>query len=157
MDFNLKTYKSIRIRHYFKTINCFFFFHGGSINNKSWIEVEQNLANHKLRYYRILNKAMIKTLKNSIFKNLVVLIHGPILLLSSNNANLTFKELENINPFIGLLSFKLNNKIYSKEQIKNCQKLSYLSNVSSFHNSLKTITRMPYYKIKSKKTLPLSK
>jgi plasmid rolling circle replication initiator protein Rep len=100
---------------------------------------------------------MVKALTNSIFKNLIILIHGPILLLSSNDANLTFKELENINPFIGLLSFKLNNKIYSKEQIKNCQKLSYLTNVSNFHTSLKTITRMPYYKIKSKKNLPLSK
>lgn len=100
---------------------------------------------------------MVKTLKNSIFKNLIVLIHGPIFLLSGNNANLTFKELENINPFIGLLSLKLNNKIYSKEQIKNCQKLSYLSNVSNFHNSLKTITRTPYYKLKSGKNLSLSK
>ena len=61
---------------------------------------------------------MINTLKSSVLKNVVVLIHGPIILLNNdnNNTKLTFKELENINPLINLLGFRLNNKIYSKKQ-----------------------------------------
>jgi hypothetical protein len=102
---------------------------------------------------------MINTLKSSIFKNLVVLIHGPIILLSSdnNNAKLTFKELESINPLINLLGFRLNNKIYSKKQIKNLKKMSYSDNICIFHKSMKTLTKLPYFKLKNKKILPISK
>jgi hypothetical protein len=100
---------------------------------------------------------MINTLKDSIFKNLIVLIHGPILLLNSNNATLTFKELENINPLINLLGFRLNNKIYSKKQLQNLKKISYRENVSNFHKTIRTFTKMPYYRLKSKKKLPISK
>lgn len=100
---------------------------------------------------------MINTLKNSIFKNLIVLIHGPIILLNSTSATLDFKDLRNINPLISLLGFRLNSKIYSKKQIKNLKKMSYLENVSDFRNSIKTIIKMPYFKIKSKKPLFISK
>ena len=51
--------------------------------------------------------------KNSIFKNVVTLIHGPIIILNSKNSTLTFKEMETVNSLIGLLGFRLNNKIYS--------------------------------------------
>jgi len=89
-------------------------------------------VNHQLKYLRIHNKIMINILKKSILKNLIVLIHGPILLLNSNNNNLKFKNLENINTLVNLLGFKLNNKIYSRNQIKNIEKLSYNENVLFF-------------------------
>jgi len=102
---------------------------------------------------------MIKTLKNSIFKNLVVLVHGPTILLhiNKNKTKLTFKELENINPLISLLGFKLNNKVYSRKQIKNLKRMSYFENISIFHNSMKTCIKLPYYKFKSKRTPVVSK
>jgi len=157
MDFNLKTYKRFKIKHYFKTINFFFFFHGTFLNNENWIKIEQGFVTHELKYVRVLNKLMINTLKNSIFKNLVVLIHGPIILLNNVNVKLTFKELENINPLISLLGFKLNNKVYSRKQIKNLKRMSYFENISIFHNSMKTFTKLPYCKFKSKKALTVSK
>jgi len=159
MDFNLKTYKCFRIKHYLKTVNFFFFFQGTSVNNESWIKIEQGFVNHELKYYRILNKLMINTLKNSVFKNVIVLIHGPIILLNNdhNGTKLTFKELENINPLINLLGLRLNNKIYSKKQIKNLKRISYVENIYSFHKSMKTFVTQPYYKLKSKKTLSISK
>jgi hypothetical protein len=102
---------------------------------------------------------MINTLKSSVLKNVVVLIHGPIILLNNdnNNTKLTFKELENINPLINLLGFRLNNKIYSKKQIKNLRKMSYLENIYTFHKCMKTFTKFPYCKLKTKKTLSVSK
>jgi len=157
MDFNLKTYKRSRIKHYFKRINFFFFFHGTSLNNESWIKTEQVFVSYGLKYFRVLNKLMINTLKNSIFKNLVVLIHGPIILLSNPNTKLTFKESKSLNPLISLLSFRLNNKIYSKKQIKNLNRMSYLENISIFHNSMKTCIKLPYYKFKNKRTPVVSK
>ena len=100
---------------------------------------------------------MIKTLKCSIFKNLITLLHGPIVLINTDNVELTLKKLKNINPLINLLCLKLNNKIYSRKQIKNIKKLSYIENVSIFHKSMKTLIKMPYYKFKSKKLLLISK
>ena len=159
MDFNLKTYKRFKIKHYFKTKDFFYFFHGTSLKNENWIKTEQEFARHKLKYIRILNKLMISTLKNSIFKNLVVLIHGPILLLnnSGNFSKLTFEELESVNPLINFLGCKLNNKIYSKKQIKDLRRVSYIENVSIFHNSMKTLTRIPYNRFESNKTIRISK
>ena len=68
-----------------------------------------------------------------------------------------FKELENINPSMKLLGFRLNNRVYSKKQVEKLKKLSYLENISGFHNSLKVFTKIPYYKFKSKKLTSLSK
>mgnify|MGYP006192120913 CR=1 FL=1 len=67
------------------------------------------------------------------------------------------EKLKNINPLVNLLCLKLNNKIYSRKQIKNIKKLSYIENVSIFHKSMKTLIKMPYYKFNSKKLLLLSK
>lgn len=159
MDFNLKTYKYFRIKHYLKEINFFFFFQVAPVDNENWIKIEQSFVSHELKYYRILNKLMIVALKSSVFKNVTVLIHGPIVLLNNNNNNtkLTFKELENINPLINLLGFRLNNKIYSKKQIKNLRKISYLENIYIFHEYIKVFTKLPYHKLKSQKTLRISK
>ena len=159
MDFNLKIYKYSKIKYYFKTIKIFFFFQGTSLNNTNWIKIEQSLFIHKLKYFRILNKLMINTLINSIFINVITLINGPILILNnkSNNINLTFKELKNISPLIRFLGLRLNNKIYSKNQIKNLKKISYIENFQVLHNSIKTFTKTPYYTIKNKKTLSISK
>jgi hypothetical protein len=157
MDFSLKTYRRLKIKYYLKTINFFFFFHGASLNNESWIKTEQTLVKNKLKYYRVFNTLLIRTLKCSIFKNLITLLHGPIVLINTNNVELTLKKLKNINPLINLLCLKLNNKIYSKKQIKNIKKLSYIENVSIFHKSMKTLIKMPYYKFKSKKLLLISK
>jgi len=100
---------------------------------------------------------MINTLSNSIFRNIITLIHGPIIILNSNNTKLTFKELENISPLIRLIGFRLNNKVYSQNQIKSLKKISYLENFRAFHSSMKTFTKAPYYKLKNKKILTVSK
>jgi len=102
---------------------------------------------------------MITALKNSMLKNVLVLTHGPIILLTNNynNTKLTFKELDNINPLINLLGFGLNNKIYSKKQIKNLKKMSYRENVSLLYKSMRTVIKIPYYKFKLKEKSSTSK
>ena len=157
MDFNLKTYKHLKIKYYLKTINFFFFFHGASLDSESWTKTEQALVKNKLKYYRVFNALMTNTLSCSIFRNLTTLLHGPVLLINSNHQKLTSKKLKNINPLINLLCLKLNNKVYSKKQIKNIKELSYIKNISIFHRSMKSLIRTPYYKLKNKKLSLTSK
>jgi hypothetical protein len=94
---------------------------------------------------------MIYLLNKSIFNNLITLTHGPTILLRSNNVELAFNELENINSFIHLLGVILNHKIYYKKQIKNFKNLSYFKNVLVFYNTIKIFTKVLYYNFKSKK------
>ena len=81
------------------------------------------------------------------------MVHGPIILLNTNNSKLTLKKLEEVNPLISLLCLKINNKIYSKKQIKNLKKLSYTENVYTLYKSLQTFIKMPYCKLKKKKLI----
>ena len=99
MDFSLKTYRRLKIKYYLKTINFFFFFHGASLNNESWIKIEQTLVSNKLKYYRVFNTLMIRTLKCSIFKNLTTLLHGPIVLINTDNVELTLKKIKEYKSF----------------------------------------------------------
>jgi len=159
MEFNLKIYKHLKIISHFKTIDLLFFFQGTSLNNKTWIKIEQNLFVHKLKYSTILNKLTINTLSNSIFNNIIALINGPILMVQkkNNDTKIIFKELSNISSWIYLLGFKLNDKIYSKNQIKNLIKISYLKNFHEFYSSIRNFGRMPYYTLKNRKTFSISK
>jgi len=159
MEFSLKTYKYFKIRSSFKTINFLFFFQGTSLDNKNWIKVEQSLFMHKLKYYTILNKLMITILNDSIFKNIITILNGPILMVQkdNNNEKIDFKELLNVSSWIRLLGLKLNNKIYSKNQVQNLTKISYLENFYNFHNSIKTFGKTPYYVFKNRKVSSISK
>lgn len=150
MHFNLKTYKYLKTKFYFKKMNFFFFFHGISLDNANWIITEQSLADHELNYFRVFNTLIINTFKNSIFKNLIILIHGPIILINNKNYEFSLRKLENVNPLINMLSLKLNNKIYSAKQVKNIKHLSYVKNIILFHNVINIFGRMPYYKLTKK-------
>ena len=87
---------------------------------------------------------MIHILKNSIFKNLTSLINGPIILLNTNNVELTLKKLKSISPLITLIGLRINYKVYSKEQIQNLKKMSYLENLLIFHRTMGNSIKTPY-------------
>jgi len=149
MDFNLKIYKQLKIKHYFKTINFFFFFHDAALNNESWIKIEQIFSNYKLQYFRVFNTLIKNTLKASIFKNLNILIHGPIILLNTRINKLTLKKIEKNIPLISLLCLKLNNKLYSNKQIEKMTNFSYIKNVYFLYKSLDRFVKKPYITFKN--------
>ena len=157
MSFNLKTYKCVRIRHYFKKVNFFFFYHGTCLNEASWIKIKQILSKEELKYLRAVNTLIVKSVKNSIFKNLTFIVQGPIMLLHTSKTKLVLKKLDSLNAWTSFLCLKLNNKLYSKRQITNLKELSYFENMCLFYNCIKFLVRMPYNNLKNKKTIQISK
>jgi len=151
MDLNLKTYKQHKIKKYFQKLNLLFFFYGPLLDTNNWIEIEQILTNLGLKHYHITNKLIVQTVKNSIFANLTALIHAPVMLLNCNSL-LIFKQLQSINS-LALLSLKINNKVYSKKQLQNLKKASYVDNVLVLYNSIKTFTQLPYCRLKESKII----
>lgn len=152
MSFNLKTYKLLKIKNYFKKINFLFFFQGTSLDKINRIKIEQLFNKEEFKYFQVINSLTVKIMKDSILKNLTPLIHGSILLVHTNSKKLTLKKLNNISIFINLLCLRLNNKIYSKKQIKNLKKLSYIENIYLFYSFMQMNLKMLYYIFKNKKT-----
>lgn len=157
MSFNLKDYKWLKIKYYFKKVNFFFFFHHAALDNENWIKVEQAFFDYKLQYYRVFNSLILNVLKVSIFKNLTTLIHGPIILLNSKIDKLTLKKINDNAVIINLLCLKLNNKIYSNKQIKNLIEFSYEKNIYLFYKLLNHFVKKPYFTFKNIPTKAISK
>ena len=153
MDFNLKNYRVFKVKTYFKKCNFFFFFHSIKVISNEWVAIEQYLKKLKLKYYKIFNGTTRKTIDNSIYKNFSKLISGTILFVEPQfkttvlNLNLLEKELK---PLFALLSIKLNDKIYSVEQLKNFKVFSK-KNMFNLHRSLDQHLKTSYRLTNNKK------
>ena len=150
MDFNLKTYKHHKIKTSFQQFNLLFFLHSPFLNSKISIKMNQKLLKFNLQHYKVSNKLFNNTIKNSVFTHLAVSIHASIVLLHSSQSISSYTQLTKINS-LTLLSLRLNNKIYSKKQLKKLKKISYLQNVLILHNSIKTFIKLPFCKLKNNK------
>ena len=151
MKFELKFYKFYKLKHLLKNNTLFFIYHANSLNTKNWNNLEQKLTNLNLKYYKIQNKLFAEILTKSILKNVATLINGPILIVylkSNTMPQLTFKKLINLHASLKLLSFKLNNKFYLLPQLKNLKSLTYLQNIILFKNIIKSLNKIPLYKLK---------
>jgi len=129
MKFTSKYYKTTKTKNYLKTNNLFFFFSGINQNSSNWIKTEQGLKNINFDYYKVFNKISTKAFKNSIYKNIEPTINSTTFFIKPtfNNVSLSKKVLLNLEPFV-FLTAKMNNKIYSFEQIKHVNSLDYQSN-----------------------------
>ena len=157
MDFNLKDYQIFKLKKYFKNNDFFFLFHSAKLSLNQWIIIEQNLKKLKLNYYKTLNGTTLKTLKNSIYKNVSPIISSFVVFINPKFKTTEFdldSLLKNLKPSFSLISLKLNNKIYSPTQLKGVKSLSYKKNMFNFHKSLdrhlKTSYRLTNKKVISK-------
>jgi hypothetical protein len=99
---------------------------------------------------KVKNNLFKKILKESIFNNSHEIVNGCLCLLFFNNQksiNYTFLRTVNLN--LVLISVKLNNKLYSKNQLKKVITLNYLKNVKMFNKTLKNTIKKTYYSIAS--------
>lgn len=154
MEFSSKEYHIQKTKNYITKNNLFFFFNGINRKSNNWIVSEQELKKMFFSYYKILNKISKKTLNNSIYLNSSSLINSVTFLLKTtlNNKKLTkqvlLKNFESL-LFI-LLAIKINNKIYSKNQLINNFSFNYKENKLLLFQFSLTNTKIILNKIKSK-------
>jgi len=151
MKFELKFYKFYKLKSFLKTNPLFFIYHSSSLDTKNWKVLEQKLTKLKLNCYKIHNNILTKIIMKSVLKNIVPLINGPILIVSLKKRQLNelnFKKMSTLHPSLQLISFKLNNKCYTLEQIKNLQNLSFEGNVTILKRLIKNLNKISSYKLK---------
>ena len=155
MDFNLKDYQIFKFKKYFKNNNFFFLFHSAKLNLNQWTVTEQNLKKLKLNYYKTLNGTTLKTLKNSIYRNVSPVISSFVVFIDPKFKTTEFNLDSLIKSFsssFSLISLKLNNKIYSPVQLKGVKSLSYKKNMFHLHKSLDRHLKTSY-RLTSKKVI----
>ena len=136
MILNFKTFKIIKTTKYIKKNNLLIFAYGVNRLSNDWILTEQKLEKLNIKYYKIFNTFPQKLLNNSIFNYSTNFIGTTIFFLNLKNNDKNFekyhiKELSSV--LFYLLGIKLNNKIYSIEQLKNLNSLKHTENVLVFY------------------------
>lgn len=150
MDYNKKTlkkYQTIKINSYIKINTFLLFFQSNKSKNISWKKNEQTLKKLKLTYYKTINKIVLRKFKNSIYKNFTTLISGVILLVTTTDKK-RFEKFEKIKKTLqsnfSLISVKLNNKIYSVNELQKISYLSHTQNLFIFYQSLERFLKVNY-------------
>jgi hypothetical protein len=154
MQITTKNYNINKIKNYTKNNSFVFFFNGINRTATDWIIIEQKIKKIKFSYYKITNKISKKPLQNSIYFNIFSLINSvtfvlkPLFKFYELTKGILLKSFESI-LFI-FLSLKLNNKIYSKNQIKNLFSLCYKDNNLLFFQFV--LTNIKLILLKNKKS-----
>ena len=153
MDFNSKDYQNVKLKNFFKTNGFFLWFHSAKLDLNQWIHTEQNLKKLKLNYSKALNGITLKLFKESIYKNMSPIVCSFVLFINSNfkttelQLNSVKKDLK---PSFKLIAVKLNNKIYSKSQLKGINDFSYKKSVLNLYGSLDQHLKTSYVLTKKK-------
>ena len=122
-------------------------FNGNTLKSYDWIITEQFFKNMNFKYYKIFNKAAIKTLNKSVYKKIKTTINGitffikPTQNITSLTKQLLFNNFELL--FFSLIAIKINNKIYSSKQLKNINSLNYKKNKLLIYQF--NITHLKFY------------
>jgi len=149
MQLEKNNYKILKTKKYIKNNNLFFIFNG-HVNTKNLILTQQNFIKLNLNSHKIYNSLTKTILKNSIYTNYSLMVHGSIIFVTLKNKKISLKmeNLINYNKTFKIICLKLNNKIYSFLQIKNITNLNFKKNVCIFCNTIKRSIKMSVYKLK---------
>lgn len=115
MKINSRRYKLSKLKNYINNEKRIIICNIINFNLYKDKSLEKELKLLNIKYYKISNKLILNSFKNSIFKNLINLINGPIIFINKFNKN--FK--------LSLICIKLNNKIYSKKEFNNINEINY--------------------------------
>jgi hypothetical protein len=131
VKFNTKNYKKTKTSCYIKTNKLIFLFNGVNKNSIDWIYTEQSLKKMNFKYYKILNKTVVNTLKESIYRKVAASINGLTFFIKPGDnlqpLSTTLPKDFDLLLFL-LLALKLNKKMYSASQIEKSSSLNYKNN-----------------------------
>lgn len=132
MKFTVKNYKLTKIKNYFKKSN--FLFLASTITPKNNIKTAQEFKKLNLNYYKLYNTVTKRVLINSIYHNYQSLINS-LVMVAVPHKNKSIKPP--ISDLIILLGIKLNNIIYSTNQIHSTVKFNYNEDYINVMKTLK--------------------
>ena len=147
MDFTHKRYQVLRLKKLFKKNSLLLIIHCSKLNFKKWMLLEQKFKKLKLNYYKPLNKVIFKEFKNSIYYNHLPIVNSFILLVnfSDKNNNFNLNHIEKVlKPLFVITSVKLNHKLYSIQQFKQYQNISYKKNIFKLNKVLNKFLKISY-------------
>ncbi len=128
MKLNIKNYKIVKTKEYFRSNNLFFFVNSLNQNSLDWLLTEQEFKTIGFDYYKVLNKTTVKTLNISIYAKISPIIKGSTFLIKPQKTKPFLKQtiLKTFNLlFFELLIIKFNNKIYPANSLKSIHSLEY--------------------------------
>ena len=145
MNINLKEFKILKLKKFMKKEELLFFFQSNRLNQKDWKKIEQTLKKLKLKYYKLFNSTTTNTFKTSIYFNYSIIINNFLIILTPVFKTTLFNKLfltKELKTLFVLLSIKLNNKMYSLNQIKGLNNFSYKSSAFNMFKSLEKYLKM---------------
>jgi len=151
MKFNLKNYKLKQIKEYVKKERFFFIYNISNLNYENQLKIDQTFYNNNLKCLKVYNTISKSLLKQSIFKNTETIINGSIGFVTFKDDKIVLNSLKKLlkpHPTMDLLGVRLNNKVYSVNQLKNLTTLSLKKNMGIFNKSLTKLLKNPYYRLK---------
>ena len=134
MEINLKNYNISKTQTFIQDEILLVFLNGLPLELNANISTEQKLKKLRLSGYKTHNKITKKLLKQSIYHNLLSIIQNNMFLLTTEEKMMistvvtsNFEQLSLLFLFL-----KLNNKFYSKHQLKNSFIINYDKNNLTF-------------------------
>lgn len=148
-----KIYKVKKTKNYIKINKFFIFYNSINKNSNEWLANEQEFKNIEFNYYKVFNKIINLTFKKSIYFNINPLISSVLILIKPKKFLNLLEKKKLINKFENMFfiftALKLNNKIYSTNQIKKVNSLNYKDNFLILFHFLNANIKFSYIKIKS--------
>lgn len=127
MQFNFKSYKIMKVKHYVQKEKIYIYFNGVNKNSNAWITIGQNLKIVNFKFYKISNQTSNSILSNSVYKNLKWIVNSVTLLATFQSKKLS-KQILLTNfesTLFNMLAIKINDKVYQTFQLKKNYSLNY--------------------------------
>lgn len=113
-----------------------------TMNNENLVISKNKLGDFEISFYKLSNKLVNYTLQQSLLRNSVYLIKGPLVILipaDQKNSNFTLNLMNPPNFKLSLFCMKLNNNIYPLSQLNMTISLNYIVINIKFYCFLKNV------------------
>lgn len=149
MEITTKNHKLLKTKNAIKTNNLILIFNGINQNYDNWVISEQKLKSLNFKYYKVFNKITRKIIKESVYYNTLPAINGVTILITQNSKKKKLIKISDLNQFnlllFVLIALKLNNNIYSANQLKTLNSTQLKKNNLIFYQYSITNLKMFFH------------